>query len=80
MPGPPGSRLMRPARGHRTRPQPFGITRRVSSWDEICVGCYVREAGTKVNTTETYVTSRLCDRDDNGASQASNEREMTGGH
>jgi hypothetical protein len=30
MPGPPGSRLMRPARGHRTRPHPPGITRTAS--------------------------------------------------
>ncbi len=30
MPGPPGSRLMRPTRGHRTRPLPSGITRTAS--------------------------------------------------
>jgi hypothetical protein len=53
MPGPPGSRLMRPARGLRTRPHPPGITR-TASFTGRDSSHYVSISETDVNRLVTW--------------------------
>jgi hypothetical protein len=57
MPGPPGSRLMRPARGLRTRPLPSGITRLASFMGR--VSPYVSINRTDVNGGVTKKFARI---------------------
>ena len=57
MPGPPGSRLMRPARGLRTRPLPPGITRTASFMGR--VSPYVSMNRTDVNGGVTKKFARV---------------------